>query len=241
MLTGEIIIIITAVVAGVISGVTGTGSSLLLLPLLVQAYGPKPAIQVMALAAVIGNLSRFFVWWRQVDWKVTLVYSVTGVPCAAIGAYLLLIFQSTFIDLLLGVFFLCVVPLKRLMDHFEYKISLPQVGLCGGIIGILTGIVMSTGPLSVPVFVSYGLRKGAFLGSEAASALLLYSSKITTFAAQGSLPMTIVIKGVLLGLGISVGTVMSKHLVFRLSEKVSTLLIDIILFISGSFFIIKSI
>jgi len=39
------------------------------------------------------------------------------------------------------------------------------------VIGYLTGIVVSTGPLSVPLFLFYGLTKGAFLATEAASSL----------------------------------------------------------------------
>ena len=40
---------------------------------------------------------------------------------------------------------------------------------------------LSTGPLSVPAFTSYGLVKAAFLSTEAASSLALYVSKVVTF------------------------------------------------------------
>ena len=40
----------------------------------------------------------------------------------------------------------------------------------GALIGYLTGIVASTGPLSVPLFLFYGLDKGAFLATGNACA-----------------------------------------------------------------------
>ncbi len=45
-----------------------------------------------------------------------------------------------------------------------------HLGVAGAVVGFLTGLVLSTGPLSVPMFTGYGLSGGAFLGSEAASA-----------------------------------------------------------------------
>jgi len=59
--------------------------------------------------------------------------------------------------------------------------------VAGAIVGFLTGLALSTGPLSVPVFTGFGSSGGAFLGSEAASALLLYVAKLATFGRMGVL------------------------------------------------------
>ena len=62
-------------------------------------------------------------------------------------------------------------------------------------IGYLTGIVVSTGPLSVPLFLFYGLTKGAFLATEAASSLGMYFSKSVTFQHFGALTPEIALQG----------------------------------------------
>jgi uncharacterized membrane protein YfcA len=51
--------------AGVLSGVVGTGSSIILLPILVWLYGPKAAVPAMAIASVLANLARVIAWWRS--------------------------------------------------------------------------------------------------------------------------------------------------------------------------------
>ncbi|MBK4786180.1 MAG: TSUP family transporter [Pantoea sp. Pent] len=56
-----------AILSGALSGIIGTGSSLLLLPLMVGNFGPRVAMPVMAIAAILGNLSRIAVWWREID------------------------------------------------------------------------------------------------------------------------------------------------------------------------------
>jgi uncharacterized membrane protein YfcA len=42
-------------VAGTISGIVGTGSSIMLMPVLVYQYRPKQAVPIMAVASVLGN------------------------------------------------------------------------------------------------------------------------------------------------------------------------------------------
>ena len=83
---GFLFILIVGLLAGTIAGIVGTGSSIMLMPVLVYQYGPKQAVPIMAVAAVMANLSRILAWWREVDWRATAAYSVTGIPAAALGA-----------------------------------------------------------------------------------------------------------------------------------------------------------
>jgi uncharacterized protein len=71
--------------AGTISGIVGFGSSIMLMPVLVILFGPLQAVPIMAIAAVLANLSRVLIWWREVDWRAGAAYSLTGAPAAADG------------------------------------------------------------------------------------------------------------------------------------------------------------
>ena len=63
-------VLLAGFAAGCLSGVIGTGSSILLLPLLVHAFGPKQAVPIMAIAAVMANLSRVLAWWpTSLEWS----------------------------------------------------------------------------------------------------------------------------------------------------------------------------
>jgi hypothetical protein len=76
-------VLAVGLVAGTISGIVGTGSSIMLMPVLVHQFGPKQAVPIMAVAAVMANLSRILAWWREVDWRACAAYSLPGIPAAA--------------------------------------------------------------------------------------------------------------------------------------------------------------
>ncbi|WP_158781949.1 sulfite exporter TauE/SafE family protein [Pantoea sp. BAV 3049] len=229
-----------AMLAGAVSGIVGTGSSLLLLPVMVSAFGPKLAIPIMAIAAILGNLSRIVAWWGEIDWRATLAYTLPGVPAASLGAHLLLALPTWTIDCALGIFFWIMILIRRLVKNNRWRLSLNQLGFCGGIVGFLTGLVLSTGPVSVPIFTAYGLSGGAFIGTEAASALFLYMSKVSTFSLQRALSIHIALMGLFVGGGIMLGTLSSKALVRRLTVTHFSFLIDGILLISGAGFLYSS-
>lgn len=62
-----LIIVISGMFAGVLSGIVGTGSSIILLPILVVVFGAKAAIPIMAIAALIANSGRVFLWWSEIN------------------------------------------------------------------------------------------------------------------------------------------------------------------------------
>ena len=100
-------------------------------------------------------------------------------------------------------------------------------------IGFLTGIVISTGPLSVPAFTSYGLLKGAFLSTEAASSLALMVSKVTTFRELGALPYSSILQGLIIGTSVMAGAFIGKAVVLRMSIGVFQHVLDGLLLCSG--------
>jgi uncharacterized membrane protein YfcA len=228
-----VFVLLVAVLAGAVGGVIGTGSSLMLLPVLVHAFGPREAMPIMAIAAIIGNFSRMAMWWRQVDWRAALAYAALGVPAAMLGARTLLALPPWSVDAALGLFFWAMIPVRRGLRRSERKLSLVQLSLCGAGIGYLTGLVLSTGPMSIPAFTAYGLSSGAFLGTEAASAMLLYISKVGTFASQDALSTQTALQGLLVGAGLMAGTAASKPLVLKLPTHVFDKLIDLLLLVSG--------
>src|SRR5215510_4649465 len=98
-----VFVLAVGLLAGAISGVIGTGSSIMLVPVLVWQFGPKEAVPIMAVAAIIGNLSRILAWWREVDWRATFAYSVAAVPTAAIGAKTLLVLPARAVDVAIAI------------------------------------------------------------------------------------------------------------------------------------------
>ncbi|UPJ54226.1 sulfite exporter TauE/SafE family protein [Bradyrhizobium sp. 200] len=230
---GFLFVLIVGLLAGTISGIVGTGSSIMLMPVLVYQYGPKEAVPIMAVAAVMANFSRILAWWREVDWRACLAYSATGIPAAALGARTLLALPSHAVDIAIGLFLIAMVPVRHWLDRHQIKAQLWHLAIGGAIIGYITGIVVSTGPLSVPLFLFYGLTKGAFLATEAASSLGLYLSKSVTFERFGALTPDIALKGLIAGSSLMFGAFIVKRFVLHLQPDVFRLLMDAIMLMAG--------
>jgi uncharacterized membrane protein YfcA len=205
----------------------------MLLPILVYQFGPKQAVPIMAIAALMSNVGKAFAWWREIDWKAFAAYSITGAPAAALGARTLLILPSQGVDIALGLFFLAMIPGRRWLIAKNLRLKLWQLAVAGGLIGFITGIVLSTGPLSVPAFTAYGLLKGAFLSTEAASSLVLMISKVATFRALGALPAQSILEGLIIGASVMAGAFVGKAVVQRMSVAVFHHMLDGLLLCSG--------
>ena len=186
-----------------------------------------------AIAAIMANVSRIVAWPREVDWRAAAVYATTAAPAAALGAGTLLVLPARLVDALLGVFFIAMIGIRRWLAAHALKARLPHLALFGAPIGFLTGIVASTGPLSVPLFLAYGLVKGAFLSTEAAGALAVYLSKTAVFRTLGALPLLVILEGFIVGASLTVGTFLAKPFVRRLDPQHFRWMMDGIMLVSG--------
>lgn len=229
----SIILLAAGLFAGTLGGIVGTGSSLVMMPILVVMFGPRQAIPIMAVAAILGNLGRVLAWRRDIDWSACGAYGVTAVPGAMVGARLLLEIPCGVAEAALGVFFLTLIPVRRWLARRKFRISLAHLMLLGAPLGVLTGIVASTGPLTVPLFTFYGLERGAFLGTEAAGSIGVYTAKVVTFQAFGALPTQVLLQGIGVGLTLMAGSFAGRVVVLRLSQGAFRTLIDCLMLCSG--------
>ena len=226
-------VLAVGLVAGTISGIVGTGSSIMLMPVLIYEYGPKQAVPIMAVAAVMSNLSRILAWYREVDWRACAAYSVPAIPAAALGARTLIgaaIARCRYFDRAIPDRDGAGAALARQSSAQAFAVA--SCHRRRGI-GYLTGIVVSTGPLSVPLFLFYGLTKGAFLATEAASSLGMYVSKSVTFQRFGALTPEIAVQGLVAGSSLMFGAFIAKRFVLHLKPEAFRLLMDGIMLAAG--------
>jgi uncharacterized membrane protein YfcA len=230
---GYLLVLGVGLLAGVLSGVIGTGSSMMLMPVLVTLFGPQQAVPIMAIAAIMGNLGKVLAWWREIDWRACAAYCSTAVPGAALGVRTLLALPPHAVELALGLFFLAMVPTRRWLARHSIQFSLLHLALIGAVVGFLTGIVVSTGPITVPVFMSYGLVKGAFLATEAAGSLAVYGTKVAVFRHFGALPLDVVFNGLITGSALMAGAFAARYIVVRMSPRTFKLVVDGLMLSSG--------
>ena len=126
-----------------------------------------------------------------------------------------------------------VIPARRALLASNFKLRLWHLAVIGAVIGFLTGIVVSTGPINAPFFLAYGLVKGAYLATEAAGSLAVYLSKAVVFRSFGALPMDAIVKGLIIGSSLMAGSFLAKRFVQKLDADHFRTLMDGLLLLSG--------
>ena len=150
-----------------------------------------------------------------------------------LGVNTLVQLDERLIEITLGGFLILLVPIRRWMRRKNFYLKLWQMGLVGAVIGYLTGIVATTGAINTPFFLAYGLSKGAFLGTEAASTLSILFTKGIAFHQLGFLNMTAIMQGLLIGVCVLAGSIFSKRIVLALTEDKFLLLMELVMLLSG--------
>lgn len=215
--------------AGTLSGIVGFGASIMLMPVLMFTFGPQEAVPIMAIAALLANFSRVLVWWRDIDWRANAYYCVTAIPMAALGARALLVLDPRIVEGVLGGLFLVMIPARRWLFARGMRVEAWHLTLVGAVIGFLSGMVASTGPINTPFFLAYGLVKGAYLATEALGSMAIGLTKAIVFQRFDALPLETVARGIFIGASLMVGSRLAKGFVLRLEADQFRLLMDLLL------------
>ena len=224
-----LIVLALGLFAGTLSGIVGFGASIMLMPALMLTFGPHEAVPIMAMAALMANLSRVLVWWREVDWRVNAYYCVTAVPAAALGARTLLVLDPRVVEGLLGAVFFVMIPARRWLQARGLRTKAWHFTLLGAGIGFLSGMVASTGPINTPFFLAYGLVKGAYISTEAVGSMAIGLTKAIVFRRFDALPLETMLRGLIVGASLMVGARLAKGFVLRLDAERFRLLMDLLL------------
>ncbi|WP_435585982.1 TSUP family transporter [Micromonospora aurantiaca (nom. illeg.)] len=123
--------------------------------------------------------------WRLVRW-----FALGAVPTAVLGGLLLAHAPLEPLKRLPGVLLIAVIIWRR--RNRNATTVRPGVHRCVGA-AIGSALLGSVGPLTAPFFLAYGLTRAAYIGTEAASALVMHSLKIAAYGAGALLDRTVML------------------------------------------------
>jgi uncharacterized membrane protein YfcA len=228
---------ITAFVAALLAAVTGFGGAAVLLPMLVFVFGVREAIPILTVAQLIGNGSRVWFNRHELDVRVVAWFALGGLPMALLGGFLFAHAPLAALLRVLGAFLILVVVLRHLPKLATFKPPLKSFALIGAASSFLSAILGSVGPLMAPFFLAYGLVKGAYIGTEALSTVVMHVAKLIAYRESAVLPLHAVVSGLALGPIMVAGSFAGKRVVDRLPERVFVLIVDVTLLAAGTMFL----
>ena len=223
------ILIGTALLGSTIGGVAGFGAGILLLPVAAWTLGIRAAVPVLTVTMLLGNLAR--IWWSRHDLHggVTLRFIAGAIPATAIGVTILAGASSDWLGRAIGAFLLAAVPVRRVLTSGRLHVRAAHFPLIGGAVGLLSALVVTTGPVVTPFFLAYGLRRGAFIATEAMCAGAMHVTRGLVFARYRMISSEILIIGLVLGATMFAGAWLGRRMLDRMSDRVFLAVIEVLL------------
>ena len=232
-----VVLLAVSFLAATLAAVAGFGGAAVLLPVLVWTFGVREAIPILTVAQLIGNGSRVWFNRHELNWRVVAWFALGGVPMGLIGGLLFARAPLAALTRVLGVFLLLIVVWRHARPHALWRPSLPAFAGIGAGASFLSALLGSVGPLMAPFFLAYGLVKGAYIGTEALSTVVMHVTKLVAYHHAAILPVHSVVVGLMLGPLMIWGSFTGKRIVDRLPERVFIGIIEGTLIVAGVLFL----
>lgn len=222
-----LLMIVVAWIASTISGVAGFGGSLIVLPVLTHLIGAKKAIPILTISWLMGNLSRALFGYRDIRWTPVAYFSAGAFPAAIIGSRLFVELPTGLIMKGIGIFLLLAVVAR----HTPLRREIPPGWLVpvGALVGLLSALIGSAGPLGAAAFLSLNLPPPAYVASEAVTAVLMHLTKAVMYEQYNLITLEDFEMGFVIGLAMVAGSWTSRKVLTKIPREKFAIAVEVML------------
>jgi len=226
-----VLLLVISWIGSTISGVAGFGGSLLVLPIFSIVIGAKKAIPILTIAWMMGNLSRAALGYREIKWRPVIYFCLGALPAAVIGSRVFVELPAVLIMKAIALFLFAIVVLR----HANVKWHLPEKWFIpwGGVVGFLSAILGSAGPVGAVAFLGLNLVPTAYVASEAVTAVVMHLTKTIVYGRYTLLTTQDMLVGVMFGMAMVAGSWTARRFIKRMSGKVFGSFVDVLLVLAG--------
>lgn len=245
------IITITAFLASILTLYSGFGLGTILMPVVAIFFPIAVAVALTAFVHLLNNLFKLAALWRDINWRVTWRFGLPAILATVPGAWLLTDLSDspalhsyslagmdaiiTPVKLTVGVLLILFATMEWLPILKNIKLtekSLPFGGVLSGFFGGLSG---HQGAFRSAFLIHAGLDKNAFVGTNAAIAALVDTTRLAVYGMNITLLLGQVNTGLILAAtaaafaGVLAGKIGLKKVTIGFIQK----LVAVLLYILG--------
>jgi uncharacterized protein len=220
--------------AWLISTLAGGGSPFMLIPLVNLALGAASVPPVITIGMFLGNAHRIMLFWRNIDWKLTLWYAPGAIVGASLGAYTFTQIHLDWLQVLIGVFLvISIFGFGLEQKETTFKVKAWYILPAGFIKAFVSGLIGTTGPVLNAFYLNYGLVKEQLIATKATHVVIIHFFKILTYAAFGALSPQIIGIGLVIGLVAIPANLLGKYILNKINPQQFRQLVLATMAISG--------
>lgn len=226
-------IALAAFFASILGGLSGQGVGLILPVFVAPVVGIANVIPVMSISAMLTNLSRVAVFWREVNLAKARQVLFGALPAAILGATVFTWMNARWVAIGLGGFLILSIPLRRLLARANYALGNPGLSVAGAGYGLITGGMTGTGLLLLSILMASGVSGSALIATDATVSAIINLTKLAVFGTSNLYDAKLVFAGILIGLCTTPGAFVARWLMQRLSLKVHGIIMDAVVLAGG--------
>lgn len=221
-----LLIAATALGAQIVGGMAGYGTGLLMPLVLVPILGAEAIVPVISLSAIITNITRVAVFRESVDFRKGLLVTAFALPTTLVGAYFYTLLSSRGASFVIGSVLILIIPLRRILARFRFKLGTKGGAVAGVIYGFLTGGTTGVGVILLSILIAMGLGGRQVIATDALASTVLGLAKSGVFIAAGALPVKLWMVAILIGAMATPGTMVARWMVDRFSARLHDTMIE---------------
>ncbi len=226
-------IALAAFFASILGGLSGQGVGLILPVVVAPVVGIANVIPVMSISAMLTNLSRIAVFWREIDFARARQVLFGALPAAILGATVFTWMNARWVAIGLGGFLILSIPLRRLLARADYQLGKPGLSAAGAGYGLITGGMTGTGLLLLSILMASGVHGSPLIATDATVSAIINLTKLAVFGTSSLFDAKLVFAGILIGLCTMPGAFVARWLMRRLSLKVHGVIMDAVVLAGG--------
>jgi uncharacterized membrane protein YfcA len=226
-----------AFAASILGGLAGYGTGLVLPVVLAPVVGVANVVPVMALAMILNNGSRVAAFWRDVDWPHVRRLLLLGLPACVAGAYGYTLLDARWVAVMIGVFLLASIPLRRALKRANYQLGARgEIGAGAGF-GFINGGMTGAGVILISLLMAGGVQGAALIATDATISAIMGLSKVAIFGGLARLDASLAVAGILIGLCTMPGAFVARRLLNLIPARIHTAVMEAVVVLGGCGFL----
>jgi uncharacterized membrane protein YfcA len=225
-----------AFLSAVFHSVSGLAGALLLVITLSPILGIKTTVPLVAVAMIVSNVTRIWVFRRELFLPVFFSIIVTALPGMIVGAFIFVYMPVKVIALLLGIFLTVSVPGRRVLNKRGIKVGLLGFSVVGSVYGVVSGVAMGAGLVLAPFFLGAGMVGAQIAALTAILGVVLNITKTIVFGISPLLDFPLIGIGLIMGLCTMPGAFVGRWILQRTAIHIHTYLVEGVMLAGAVFF-----
>lgn len=215
----QIVFLLLALVAEVIGTIGGFGSSVFFVPIGTFFFSFHAVLGLTAVFHLSSNISKVFLFKKGLDKKLLLNIGVPSVIFVILGGVLSNIVNSTYLEIILGVFLVGLSLLFLIKKDLIITPNKKNAIVGGTVSGFSAGLLGTGGAVRGLTMAAFNLEKSVFIATSAMIDLMIDATRTVVYYQNGYISKDILIYIPFLFVIGLIGTYFGKRILDKIPQE----------------------